>query len=121
MESLLADPKFTNKSLRNVAMNTFGAILYRTGYYREAIDRVNEAITVLDGMATVDDGLILAMAHHKAGDDAKAREWLGMLPPDAAEISSGGEFWFGEAFRLIWREAERMILDPIFPADPFAP
>ena len=39
----------------------------------------------------------------------------------AASTRPAPGFWDAEALRLLRREAERLILDPAFPDDPFAP
>jgi hypothetical protein len=55
----------------------------------------------------------------EAGDHAKADE---MLARAAADPSTGPAptFWDAEAIRLLGREAQRLILDRRFPADPLA-
>jgi tetratricopeptide (TPR) repeat protein len=121
METLLAELPPDHK-LRHAYLKTSGSILYRSGQYRAAIDRINEGIATANGAPVLENFLapiFLAMAYHKAGDHAKARELLAKLRP--ANLASSLDLDAGRIFHLLRREAERLILDPDFPADPFAP
>ncbi len=120
METLLAELSPSHK-LRHAYLKTLGSILYRSGQFREAIDRINEGIATANGAPTLDDFLapfFLAMAYHKAGDHTKARELLARPPAANPTAALGVED--GRVVHLLRREAERLILDSIFPADPFA-
>ena len=50
-----------------------GALLYRSGRFREAIERINEGIAAGDGDVSFEDIAFLAMAYHQSGNAAKAR------------------------------------------------
>lgn len=74
------------KQPRNIALlNTYGGILYRAGRYDAAIQALNSSISsqppkrpALPGspLGTPSDWLLLAMSHHKLGNQAEARRWL---------------------------------------------
>jgi serine/threonine protein kinase/WD40 repeat protein/Tfp pilus assembly protein PilF len=91
-------------------LNTYGAVLHRAGRHAEAVARLREGITRDGNRAVPEDWLFLALAYVALGDLDKARECLSQVPaqPD-------------DPLRLALRgEAEALILDSSFPADPFA-
>jgi hypothetical protein len=98
-----------------------GAVLYRSGRYREAIVRINEAIAGGGGDVQPEDALFLALAHFRAGEPAQARALLAGPWSDAPDGPSAEDWWAARGRRLLRREAMRLILDPSFPVDPFAP
>lgn len=55
---------------------TLGAALYRAGKHKEAVKELNESMRLRDGGGTNWQSLFRAMAHHRLGDKAKAREWF---------------------------------------------
>jgi eukaryotic-like serine/threonine-protein kinase len=119
-EGFLAAIPPDRKGLRHSALTLLGGILYRSGHPREAIDRIDEGVAADDGEISPDDATWLAMAYHQSGDHARALQMLSRSkaeePPASASLS-----WDALSSRLHRREAERLILDGAFPADPFAP
>jgi tetratricopeptide (TPR) repeat protein len=55
---------------------TYGAALYRAGRYKEAVKQLTQAVEKNRAGATVWQKCFLAMAHHRLGNKAEAREWL---------------------------------------------
>jgi hypothetical protein len=104
-------------SIKRALLQTLGAILYRTGRYRDAIVRTEESIAVGRGEAAPEDVMILAMAHCRAGDHAEARALLARPWRDEPDGPSAEAWWAARGRRLLRREAVRLILDPPFPAD----
>ncbi len=99
-------------------LSTFGAALYRAGRFDDAIRRLDEGVRQKGGQSY--DWAFLAMAHHRLGHHADARQWLERLR-DQEPITDPTRFWIELENRLLRNEAEALILyDPIFPADPFA-
>ena len=98
-----------------------GAVLYRLGRYREAIDRIQEGIALGSGEVPPEEAVFLAMAHFRIGDTEKARALLAGPWDDEPDRRSVEEWWDDRPLRLLRREAARLILDRDFPADPFAP
>jgi eukaryotic-like serine/threonine-protein kinase len=97
-----------------------GAALYRASRYAEAIGQL-EADCRRGGPAGRPwDWAFLAMAHARLGHTLDARRWLDRLRahrPGAAPI----RFLDDLELDLLRREAESVVLlDPAFPADPFA-
>jgi hypothetical protein len=74
---------------------------------------------------------VLAMAHHGLGHRGEARRWLEKAHRRGSEASHGlgsadvlgstVAWWDRVEFQLLLREANAMVLDAAFPADPFAP
>jgi hypothetical protein len=65
--------------------------------------------------------VFLAMAHHQLGHDTEARRWLDRLRAHRPNENPDA-FWNELEIRPLRREAEAVLrLDPVFPADPFAP
>jgi tetratricopeptide (TPR) repeat protein len=54
--------------------NTRGVVFYRLGRFDAAVDDLQRAIQDNKGAATADDLFFLAMAYHRLGEDAKARD-----------------------------------------------
>jgi WD40 repeat protein/tetratricopeptide (TPR) repeat protein len=102
-------------------LRTLGAVLYRLGRYREAIDRLREGIAAAEGEVGPEEGVFLAMAHFRTGDRARARALLARSWSDEPDGPSAEDWWAARARRLLRREAERLVLDPDFPTDLFAP
>jgi WD40 repeat protein/tetratricopeptide (TPR) repeat protein len=109
-----------HKPLKRELLQRLGAVLYRMGRHREAIARLEEAITLGDGNATPVEVIFLAMAQFQVGEPAKARALCGSLSRDEPYGPSTEDWWAWRGRRLLLREAERLVLDPSVPADPFA-
>jgi hypothetical protein len=71
-------------------------------------------------MSDAQDWCFMAMAHHRLGEYDEAVRWLGHFR-DYRPTQARQNFWVEQEIRLLRREAERLVLDPAFPADPFAP
>jgi Flp pilus assembly protein TadD len=63
-------PKDTN------ALGTLGLALYRAGRNGEAVRRLEETVRGQGEEVSLPDWLVLALAYHKAGHAADARQWL---------------------------------------------
>lgn len=74
-------------------LNTQGAVLYRAGRHREAVARLQEAIT-LTGEGGVEDRIFLGLARHALGEMKEARRWLDKIR--AASQPSGNGFSWGQ-------------------------
>jgi tetratricopeptide (TPR) repeat protein len=94
----------TRQQLRHACLNTEGAILYRAGRYREAIERLTEAVAVGGHEGTVEDWILLALAHHGLGERERAGEWWARVR--AAKLPSGRFSWVGVEVDLLRREAD---------------
>ena len=66
-----------------------------------------------------EEAAVLAIAYHELGDRANALDHISRAK---ANLLAGPapDFWDAEALRLLRCEAERLVLDPAFPADPWA-
>jgi predicted Zn-dependent protease len=103
----------------------------RAGRYEEAVEQLEKSRELGNTWAgTPLNYPALAMAHHRLGHRDEARRWLGKAHGrradpahgvEAAEaLSSSATWWDRIELRLLLREAEAMVLDADFPADPFA-
>jgi tetratricopeptide (TPR) repeat protein len=119
-EDTLAGVSSDRAERKHQALGLLGAILYRSGRHRAAIDRISEGIAAEDGAMSPDELAVLAMAYHASGDRATAVEMLAKAVANEPN-SPASSFWDAEVIRLLCREAERLILDRPFPVDPFAP
>ena len=119
VSDLLAGTPLHRNGWRHQFLSIQGALLYRSGRFREAIDRINEGVAAGDGDVSLEDSAFLAMAYHASGNTAKGRAILFELQPVATEFSPE-EYWNVQARVCLRLEAERMILDRPFPADAFA-
>ena len=107
-------------------MTTIGVVQYRIGRYREAEDTLTRSYALnIDsippefGFRKVADLAFLAMAQQRLGQSDAARRSLAQLRTTMK--SPGMNFDAAESAAFL-REAEVLIeLDPVFPADPFAP
>jgi hypothetical protein len=99
-----------------------GAALYRAGRYDDAIARLEEAER---GPSDKHSQVIafLAMASQAQGRTAEARRWLDRLRSRAPDPSTESDsHWDRLEIGVLEREAEAVVLlDPVFPALPFAP
>ena len=110
----------TRTENKHAFLNTLGAVLYRSGRYREAIERIREGIAIGGGRRIPKDVIFLAMAFHNSGDKARARAMLARLAPSAI-VAPPSAYWHTRGLRLLRREANRLVLDESFPDHPFAP
>ena len=110
----------------------FGLAEFRAGRYEGAIEHLRESLKIGDGwVASPLNYPVLAMAHNRLGHGDEARLWLEMARgrrSDGAHglkleegLSSSAIWWDRVEFQLLLREADAMVLDAGFPADPFAP
>ena len=98
---------------------TLGAALYRAGLLDAALRTLNERLGLRDTDATPEHAAYVAMAHHRLGHCAEARDWLQRLL-DHQPSTETSNYFYELQIRLLRSEAEAVILyDPIFPADPF--
>ncbi len=102
-------------------LRSLGTVLYRLRRYREAIDRIQEGINLGRGDVPPEEPVFLAMAHFRLGETDKARAMLARSWDDEPDRRSVEPSWVSRPVRLLRREATRLILDPDFPANPFAP
>ena len=121
IEPLPAAVDPSQKTAKRAFLRVLGAVLYRAGRYREAIVRINEAIALGRGEVQPEEALFLALAYFRAGEPSKASELLARPWSDEPDGPSAEDWWAARGRRLLRREAVRLILDPSFPVDPFAP
>jgi WD40 repeat protein/Tfp pilus assembly protein PilF len=57
-------------------VHTLGAALYRAGLFQEAVQRLEESMKLHVAGGRFSDWVLLAMAHHRLGHAALARQWL---------------------------------------------
>jgi tetratricopeptide (TPR) repeat protein len=115
-------------------LNTLGAVLYRSGRFREAIRQLNrsrEHYPESDGIPQ--DWLFLAMAHHRLGEKKAARKWLerasGWVDQSPLRRSQGpaieppASWKVRLELQILLREARALIFGSpaALPEDVFAP
>jgi tetratricopeptide (TPR) repeat protein len=88
------------------ALNTLGAILYRAGRYREAIEQLNEGIRLTQGPGAHLDWVFLAMAHHRLGESEQAHKYLARVGGPQPNSSS---LWDRLEVEILQREARQLI------------
>ena len=104
---------------------------YRAGRFEAAVKRLsarNYELPVNRGVFGATSHMILATAYHRLGRAAEARRELNMtsevlrVHPESAkwEVPPLGVWDDWLRYNILRREAEALILDPDFPADPFA-
>ena len=99
-------------------LKTLGAALYRAGRFEEAIRRLNESIQARGDGGDPQGFAFLAMAHHRLGHRDEAKRWLDKLV--AYQPKEGSDFsWDDVEIRILRREAEAVLFDAGFSADPF--
>jgi hypothetical protein len=121
IEPSLAAVDPARAALRRGSLRTLGAVLYRLGRDREAIDRLREGIAAAEGDHAPEETAFLAMAHFRTGDHARARAVLARPWREEPDGSPDEYWWAARARRLLRSEAERLALDKDFPTEPFAP
>jgi tetratricopeptide (TPR) repeat protein len=92
--------------MRPAAHRALGAILYRAGRWKEAVERLNESAGVRQGGAAAEDWLFLAMAHFRLGDKALAREELGRAGQATLRESN---LWEKATVELLSQEARVLV------------
>jgi eukaryotic-like serine/threonine-protein kinase len=104
----------------SLAQRYLGAALYRAGHYAHAVVRLEANCQRGAPGGRPWDWAFLAMAHAYLGHAVEARHWLDRMRaprPSAGPLRVLDELEAG----LLRREAEAVVLlDPAFPADPFA-
>jgi hypothetical protein len=102
-------------------LNTLGVAQYRAGKHEEALATLSRSLpinsAVLGGSAQPADLAFTALAQHRLGQTSLARATLARLRETVQRPEWARD---GEALSFL-REAEAIELDPVFPADPFAP
>jgi hypothetical protein len=108
--------------LRPTLLAASGAALYRAGRHRDAVARLEQAERQLTGYRPQIQAF-LAMADQALGRTAEARRWLAQLRMRTPATGADPDlFWDELQIDVLHREAEAVVLlDPAFPADPFAP
>ena len=106
------------------------AVDYRAGRFEAAADRLRslrEMASLTDRPPILTGRLILAMTCRRLGRNAEARRELSSASEEITrtlgavrEIPPFGYWHDWLRVQLLRREAEALILDPDFPADPFA-
>jgi WD40 repeat protein/tetratricopeptide (TPR) repeat protein/tRNA A-37 threonylcarbamoyl transferase component Bud32 len=94
------------------ARNTWAAVLLRCGDAAGAIRRLHEAIALRQpGDADPADWLLLALAHHRLGQDDKARQWLEQAARwmDSESRLAALSWEQRVALRLLRQEAEKAL------------
>jgi hypothetical protein len=96
-------------------LNTLGAALVRAARYEGAVKTLERALQARGGEGSVDDWLVLALAHARLGNDEAARLWFGKAtcflegppasdettPPPSWDIRLSRQLLFAEARALI--------------------
>jgi tetratricopeptide (TPR) repeat protein len=107
-------------ALSPILLAGLGAALYRAGRYTEAVTRLEQAEPQGSGYRPQIQAF-LAMANQALGRTAEARRWLDQLRRRTPS-TAGNALWDELEIAVLQREAEAVVLlDPTFPADPFAP
>ncbi len=68
--------KTARPNSRHNVLNTLGAVLFRAGHCKEAIQRLNEGIEANGGKGGAHDWIFLALAHCQLGETAEAQKYL---------------------------------------------
>jgi eukaryotic-like serine/threonine-protein kinase len=96
---------------RGILLNTSGALLYRAGRHRDAIDRLMEGIKIRERNAeTPQDWAFLAMACQKLGRHEEARRWLQKLRNWRGEVTTK-IFFDNLEIEVLRDEAEKVVED----------
>jgi WD40 repeat protein/tetratricopeptide (TPR) repeat protein len=109
-------------------LHVLGAAHYRAGHFDEAIRRVEESNRGdWSNEGKTQNWLVQAMAYQRLGESTKARVLLSEVADmwniiEAEKVDGARSIpatdWL--PLQIYRREAEALILDPSFPADPFA-
>jgi tetratricopeptide (TPR) repeat protein len=96
---------------RDILLNTTGALLYRAGRHRDAVDRLMEGIRIRQrNEETPQDWAFLAMACQKLGRHQEARRWLKTLRNWRGEATAK-IFWDNLEIEVLRDEAEKVVED----------
>lgn len=98
------------------ALNTLGVARYRAGLYREALTTLTRSNDLNRGEQP-GDLAFLAMSQQRVGQTDVASATLERL----RKIMKAGNQQADQENQSFLREAEMLILDALFPSDPFAP
>jgi eukaryotic-like serine/threonine-protein kinase len=109
-----------------------GLAHFREGRNDRAVKSLTRSLELGDGWSGAPLNYpVLAMAHHRLGREDEARRSLerahGRRVDAVDGVEPGGGLratapcWDRVEFWLLLREADAMVLDAAFPADPFAP
>jgi WD40 repeat protein/tRNA A-37 threonylcarbamoyl transferase component Bud32/tetratricopeptide (TPR) repeat protein len=93
---------------RPAYLSTLGAVLYRAGRYRDAIETLHEKMKTSQEAGDLQDCVFLAMACHRAGDTDAAKAWMARVQaaaPPAGDLKQ----WPNLKGELLRREAERLL------------
>jgi hypothetical protein len=108
------------ESRKHLVLSRLGAVLYRAGRPADAIRAIEDSIR-RRGEEWPEDLLFLSMAHQQLGYSSEARKQLTRFEALSARKSRTWDFWERTSRDDLRREAEsRVLLDPLFPASPFA-
>jgi tetratricopeptide (TPR) repeat protein len=97
---------------------TVGALLFRAGKAEDAVRRLEESVNRADAGGGADAWFFLAMAHHRLGHAAEARQWFAKgaarmeqasRKPSAGAAGARVEWETQLANRLLHREAEALL------------
>jgi WD40 repeat protein len=102
------------------SFHALGGLLFRSGQYESAIARLHVAMSTKqhgDDGGSLEDWLLLAMAHHRLGHAAEARQWLtrasqriDALAASAKTVTSPVIRWYQRlGIELLRREADHLI------------
>jgi WD40 repeat protein/tetratricopeptide (TPR) repeat protein len=111
-EKALADGR---ADVKQYALGTLGAALYRAWRFDEAMGRLDESVKGSGGVGIPQDWAFLAMAHYKKGHTDEALRWLGKLRGYSPDMTLGMKPEHSE-IRTLRREAEAVIAGR--PPDP---
>jgi hypothetical protein len=101
---------------RHLYSTALGGLLLRADRIDEAISRINEAMAA-EEIELPADWAYLALAHARNGKFDDARRWLDRLRTRPGDPSAS--FWELQELALLQNEAESLLFDAGFPADPF--
>nr|WP_315850942.1 tetratricopeptide repeat protein [Planctomyces sp. SH-PL62] len=123
----LAEAAVAARPGERACLGTLGAVLYRAGRYSDAVRRLEESMAAEGRGGTPFDWLFLAMAHHRLGHAEEARSWLDRSvrgieqSADSRDVMDTLAWGDRLALGLLRGEAEALLMDADFPADPFEP
>jgi hypothetical protein len=127
----LAETSLSRRPLDAWNHYAVGLVAFRAGRYERAIESTLKSLDLgARWIAAPLNHPVLAMAHHRLGHREEARQWLEQAHGRRGDarsrrrveyLASSGAWWDRLEFQLLLREADAMVLDAAFPADPFAP
>lgn len=114
--NLPAPPTGAPGPSRAELLSRLGAALYRTGHFKAAVQRLDEARQARGEGFTPNERLYLAMAHHHLGHAAEARQWLDRTK-ELFEKAQGRELEVADRARLAqsvlfeWQSTSELFLE----------